>query len=67
MAAVQSETSLLWVSHSLTLIPAIFMALSLLMIIKYPITKGRFHQIMDSLERRKNGEEIDLEKMKYLL
>lgn len=65
--AVQSENSLFWVKNSLTIIPAMFMILSMFMVIKYPITKARFGEVMDALEKRKNGEAVDLETMKFLL
>ena len=52
-AAVQSETAMLWVENSMTLIPALFVVLSLIALKKYPITKERFAEIQAELARRK--------------
>ncbi|MBP3385117.1 MAG: MFS transporter [Firmicutes bacterium] len=52
-AAVQSETAMLWVENSMTLIPALFVVLSLIALKKYPITKERFAEIQAELARLK--------------
>ncbi len=59
-AAVQSETTLVWTNLCMTIIPALFMGLSIVMIICYPVTKDMYNRILDALDRRKNGEEIDI-------
>lgn len=65
-AVTQSDSAMLWVRYALTLIPALFMVISMIMVVKYPITKARFHEVMMALEKKKNGEEVDLEEMKFL-
>lgn len=59
-AAVQPETALTWVSNCCTFIPGLFMILVVIMIKQYPINKKVFGRVMDALERRNNGEEIDV-------
>lgn len=52
-AAVQSETALVWVENSMTIVPAIFIVMALAALKKYPITKQRFQEIQAELARRK--------------
>lgn len=52
-AVVQSDTALTWVENSMTLIPAVFVILSLIALKKYPITKQRFQEIQAELAKRK--------------
>ena len=59
-AAVQPETALTWVSNCFTFLPGLFMVLVVVMISRYPINKKVFVRVMDALERRKQGEEIDV-------
>lgn len=58
-AAVQTQTALQWTHLSLTLIPAGFMALSMLMIWRYPITRDMYQKILGALERQKQGLPLD--------
>ena len=53
-AAAQTDTALLWTHLSLTIIPALFMILTLICIWRYPITKQVYHRILQALEERKN-------------
>ncbi len=55
-AAVQTETALGWVETSVTVLPAVFLVLALVALYKYPITKKRFEEIQQELEKRKNKE-----------
>ncbi len=55
-AATQQETALFWVDNAFTIIPGIFMILSVLMIYKYPITRERFDRILKAVERKRKGE-----------
>ncbi len=48
--SVQPDLALRWTHISLTLIPALFMLLSLIMIWRYPITKKMYHRILRALE-----------------
>lgn len=54
-AAVQSDTALLWVENSMTIVPAIFMVLAFIALKKYPITKKRFEEIQSELAKRKEN------------
>lgn len=58
--AVQSQTALQWTSISVSFIPALFMAASLYMILRYPITKGVYEKTVAALKKRESGEEPDL-------
>ncbi|MCQ4636224.1 MFS transporter [Anaerovorax odorimutans] len=66
-AAVQSQTTLVWTHLSFTVIPAFFMVLSIIMVIKYPITKTMYNKVLDALACREKGEEIDLQPFKKLI
>lgn len=52
-AGVQTETALRWVETSVTVLPAIFLALAFIALYQYPITKKRFDEIQRELEKRK--------------
>lgn len=66
-AAAQGETTLFWTHMSFTLIPAAFMLLAILMVIKYPVTKIAYNRVLDALKRREQGEEIDMKEFKKLI
>ena len=65
-AEVQTATARYWTGMSLTIIPAVFMALSVVCVIRYPITKKVYSDVLDALARRKVGEEPDLEHFRKL-
>lgn len=48
---VQTPAALNWVENSLTIIPAVFMILTIVMIYRYPITKKKFEEIKAALRR----------------
>jgi GPH family glycoside/pentoside/hexuronide:cation symporter len=50
---VQATAALEWVENSLTLIPAVFMILTVVMMFRYPITKKKFEEIQAQLRKRK--------------
>ena len=66
-ALVQDDATLLWLENTYSLFPTIFMILSIIMIIKYPITKNIFYEILEEIERKKNGEELDLSLIKKII
>ena len=59
-AAVQPDSALTWVSNSFSFIPGLFMVLVVFMMTKYPINKKVFVRVMDALEKRKQGIEVDI-------
>jgi len=65
--AVQTDTALEWVGHSLSTIPALFMFLAAVMVFIYPVTRKRFNEVVAALDARKEGNEVDLEKFKKLI
>ncbi|NLD10415.1 MAG: MFS transporter [Clostridiales bacterium] len=56
----QSDMALSWVSNCFTLLPGICMILVAVVIANHPINKHSFQRIMDALERRAKGIEVDL-------
>lgn len=64
--SVQSESALLGTGISFTFIPAAFMLLSVLCIFIYPVTKKMYNEIVEALEKRKNGAEIDMSRFRKL-
>lgn len=59
-AHAQSEFTLDWLKNGFTLIPGIFMLISAFMVYKYPITGKVFENIMELLNRKRNGENVDI-------
>ena len=66
-AEVQAANTLTWISLSFSIIPAAFMGLAIVMIIKYPITKKTHNRVLDALDRRNGGEAIDMTEFKNLI
>ena len=66
-AAVQTATAQHWIANCFAVIPGLFMLLAGLIIKKYPIDKTVFERIMNALERRNNGEEIDVKEFEDIL
>ncbi|NLY81607.1 MAG: MFS transporter [Clostridiales bacterium] len=64
---IQSVEALCGISNSFTLIPGIFMILVAIIITKYPINRETFKRIMVALEKRKNGEQVDLDEFKDII
>lgn len=65
-AIAQGETTLFWTHMAFTIIPAFFMLLSILMMIQYPVTKKMYNKVLEALEKRKNGETVDMEPFRRL-
>lgn len=53
----QPQSSLDMIKYLTAIMPAVFIALSMLLMIKYPLTKERYLKISDILEKRKKGED----------
>lgn len=65
-AAVQSQTALAWVENAFVVIPGAAMVAVALIIRKFPMTKEVFTRVKDALDRRKQGEEVDINQFKEL-
>lgn len=65
--AVQTEAALVWVKNCLTLVPALLMILAVLMVVKYPITKKNYSAVLNALERKRSGEEVDIKPFKSII
>ncbi len=53
-AAAQTPMAESWIFSCTTIVPAIFMALSVAALVKYPISRGKFNEMRRSLEQRKD-------------
>lgn len=65
-AAVQSPMALDWVETALVVIPGGAMVLVAIIIKKFPVTREVFGRVKLALERRSQGEEVDMEEFKEL-
>jgi GPH family glycoside/pentoside/hexuronide:cation symporter len=59
---VQTATALSWVSNSFTLLPGMCMILVAVVIYHHPINKHSFQRILDALDSRAKGLEVDMKK-----
>ncbi|MBR3705755.1 MAG: MFS transporter [Firmicutes bacterium] len=59
-AAQQIPLALEWIANCFTVVPGIFMILAALLIFKYPINKHNFGRVMDALDRKNAGMDVDL-------
>lgn len=66
-AVSQQENALFWVDNAFTLIPGIFMFLSVYMIYKYPITRKVFNKVLGAVEKQREGHKVNLEEFKEVL
>ena len=58
--AVQSNTAMTGIHLCLTVLPSIFIFLSMFMVIRYPISKKMYLKIRKAIEDRNAGKEVDL-------
>ena len=65
-AAIQSETALTWTGYSFSFIPALFMLISAFCIYRYPVTRNMYNEVLEALDRRERGEDIDMDRFKNL-
>lgn len=65
-AASQSQGTLFWTHMSFTIIPVIFMLLSMLMMARYPVTKDMYNRVLDALKQRERGETVHMEQFSKL-
>lgn len=60
-AAAQSQMALEWVENAFVVIPGAAMVLVALIMRKFTLTKELFEKVKSALERRKNGEDVDID------
>jgi len=65
-AAVQTDTSLFWLENSFSIVPALFLILAMIAVIKYPINKKSFSEILKQLEIKKEGGAPDMSNLKKM-
>ena len=60
-AKKQSGSTLFWIDNSFSIIPGICMIIVAIIIYKHPINGKRFNDVLCALDRKKRGEDIDME------
>lgn len=66
-ATVQTASALVACKLCAVMLPLLFMFLTVICVIKYPITKSMYSRILDALDREKKGESIDMDEFNRLL
>lgn len=66
-AAEQSDKALNTILYSATIIPAVLVLLSVLVLGLYKINKNNFNALLEAIEKKNNGEEYSTEGFKELL
>ena len=64
---VVSEATSQGILATATLLPAAFMLFGLIWIFTHKLNRKRFDEVKEALERKRNGEEIDLSEFKDLI
>lgn len=59
-AAMQTESALSWIYTSYSVIPGLCMILVALILTRYPINKKTYPRIIDGVEKRRRGEDVNL-------
>ena len=59
-AAAQPASALLWISNSYCLLPGLCMIAVALILSRYPINRRTYPRILEGVEKRRRGEEVDL-------
>ena len=60
-ADAQSQLAMTWVENAFVVIPGAAMVCVALIVRKFPMTKELFNRVKEALERRRAGEEIDID------
>ena len=59
--AAQPDSALFWSSNSYCLLPGVCLILVALVLCRYPINKRTYPRIIAGVEKRRRGEEVDLD------
>lgn len=65
--AVQSVFTTRWIMFIFSLAPAIFSFLSMLCLLTSPLSKKRYKEVTEALERKRAGEKVDLNEFRDLI
>ncbi len=60
-AAVQPDLALTWINNSYSWIPGLLTLVVAVILWRYPINRRNYERIIEGVERRRNGEEVDLD------
>jgi Na+/melibiose symporter-like transporter len=55
------------IENSSTIIPAVFLAISIFGLLMFPVTKKRFHMLQEVLAKKNRGEDYDTSGLEKLI
>jgi len=64
--AIQSKSALTCINMTFSVLPAVFMALSIICIIKYPVSKKVYLKVVDAIKIRAEGGTVEMEQFNKL-
>lgn len=65
--SAQSERTVRGIENNVTVIPAVFLVLSIIGVVMYPITKEKFSLLQKELQKKRNGEEYSKSGLKGII
>jgi len=63
-AAVQSELALTWINNSYSWIPGLLTLTVAVILWRYPINRKNYQRVIEGVEKRRRGEDVNLEEYK---
>jgi len=63
-AAMQSELALNWINNSYSWIPGACTLVVAFLLVRYPINRKNYERILEGVEKRRNGEEVNMDEYK---
>ncbi len=63
-ASMQSELALNWINNSYSWIPGACTLVVAFLLVRYPINRKNYERILEGVEKRRNGEEVNMEEYK---
>lgn len=64
---LQTDRAMAWTFNCFTVIPAVLMFVSAIMIIMYPIKKANYQQILQALADREEGKAVNMDEFKKII
>jgi len=65
-AAMQSELALNWINNSYSWIPGACTLVVAFLLVRYPINRKNYERILEGVEKRRNGEEVNMDEYKNI-
>jgi len=63
-AAMQSELALNWINNSYSWIPGACTLVVAFLLVRYPINRKNYERILEGVEKRRNGEDVNMDEYK---